>query len=81
MENSRVVHMLKENKFGDLKCMYKLLSRVSDGIPTMFECMLRYLREIGTAIVNSASGDEANPINYIQVLIFYFNFYYLILLY
>ncbi|KAK2710616.1 hypothetical protein QYM36_011967, partial [Artemia franciscana] len=69
MENSGVVHMLKENKFGDLKCIYKLLSRVSDGISTMSECMSRYLREIGTAIVNSASGDEANPINYIQSLI------------
>lgn len=45
MENSGVVHMLKNDKIDDLQCMYKLFYRVPDGLKTMMECISGYLRE------------------------------------
>ncbi len=39
MENSGVVYMLKNNKTDDLACMYKLFSRVNDGLKTIADCV------------------------------------------
>lgn len=52
MENSGLVHMLKNGKTEDLACMYKLFSRVPNGLKTMCECMSSYLREQGKALVS-----------------------------
>lgn len=51
----------------DLACMYKLFSRVPNGLKTMCECMSSYLREQGKALV-SEEGEGKNPVDYIQVI-------------
>uniref|UniRef100_A0AAY4D659 Cullin family profile domain-containing protein n=1 Tax=Denticeps clupeoides TaxID=299321 RepID=A0AAY4D659_9TELE len=52
----------------DLACMYKLFSRVPNGLKTMCECMSSYLREQGKALV-SEEGEGKNPVDYIQGLL------------
>merc|ERR1719495_2503017 len=72
MEGSGVVHMLKNTKVDDLACMYKLLGRVSDGHRTMAECVSRYLREEGKALVTQAAGEagqQTNAVSYTQNLL------------
>ncbi|VDP02089.1 unnamed protein product [Soboliphyme baturini] len=70
MENSGVVHMLKNDRYDSLKCMYRLLKRVNDGLKTMTECTSAYLREQGKALVQDLDGDMArSPVQYIQGLL------------
>lgn len=69
MENSGVVHMLKNNKTDDLACMYKLFIRVPEGLKTMCDCISVYLREQGKAIVSEEGEDSKNAITYIQSLL------------
>lgn len=81
MENSGVVHMLKNDKTQDLACMYKLFGRVPQGLRTMVDCISAYLREQGKALVVEPDSAEAstssepppattkNPITYIQALL------------
>ncbi|KAI5704858.1 hypothetical protein M8J75_009498 [Diaphorina citri] len=59
MENSGVIHMLQNQKTEDLACMYKLFSRVTDGLKTMSECVSQYLREQGKALVKE---DDASSV-------------------
>lgn len=66
MENSGVVYMLKNNKTEDLFCMYKLLSRVKEGLKTMSDCVSLYLRELGKSLVQE-QGININAVSYIQV--------------
>ncbi|PNF42189.1 Cullin-3 [Cryptotermes secundus] len=68
MENSGVVHMLKNQKTEDLACMYKLFSRVTDGLKTMADCVSQYLREQGKALVQEDEGGT-NAINFVQNLL------------
>ncbi|XP_043232481.1 cullin-3-like [Amphibalanus amphitrite] len=70
IENSGVVHMLKQQKTDDLACMYKLLSRVQDGLKTLADCVSTYLREQGRALVaeDPAYGGK-NAITYVQSLL------------
>jgi len=65
MENSGVVYMLKNNKIDDLACMYKLLSRVAEGLKTMSDSVSQYLRELGKSLVQE--DITTNAVNYIQV--------------
>jgi len=51
MENSGLISMLKEDKIEDLKRMYNLFNRVSDGLNLMKEVISNYVREIGKEIV------------------------------
>jgi len=67
MENSGVVYMLKNNKIDDLACMYKLLSRVSEGLKTMSDCVSQYLRELGKSLVQE-QDINTNAVSYIQVI-------------
>lgn len=67
MENSGVVYMLKNNKIDDLACMYKLLSRVSEGLKTMSDSVSLYLRELGKSLVQG-EDINTNAVNYIQVI-------------
>ena len=68
MENSGVVHMLKNNKTEDLGCMYKLFIRVNNGLKTMCECISAYLREQGKALVIEEGSEGAkNAITFVQV--------------
>ncbi|XP_072034382.1 cullin-3-like isoform X1 [Amphiura filiformis] len=68
MENSGVVHMLKNNKKDDLGCMYKLFIRVPSGLETMCGCVSGYLREQGKALVQEEDGGK-NPIQYVSDLL------------
>lgn len=74
MENSGVVHMLKHQKTEDLACMYKLFSRVSDGLKTVADCVSHYLREQGKALVQEEEGGT-NAINFVQVQFFLYYLY------
>ena len=72
MEGSGVVHMLKNNRMEDLACMYKLFGRVSDGHKTIGECVSRYLREEGKALVTQSTDEnsqQTNAVTYIQNLL------------
>ncbi|KAL4220045.1 Cullin-3 [Mactra antiquata] len=69
MENSGVIHMLKNNKTDDLRCMYKLLVRVPNGLKTMCTCISGYLREQGRALVSEEGEDGKNAITYVQNLL------------
>lgn len=60
--------------FADLACMYKLFSRVPNGLKTMCECMSSYLREQGKALV-SEEGEGKNPVDYIQVVKYFLTFF------
>lgn len=60
MENSGVVNMLVNNRIEDLRCMYRLLKRVSYGLKTMTECLSTYLREQGRALVAEAEPEILN---------------------
>ena len=66
MENSGVVHMLKNNKTEDLACMYKVMSRVMDGLRTVADCVSQHLREQGKALVAEEEGGK-NAISFVQV--------------
>ncbi|KAK2143738.1 hypothetical protein LSH36_816g00043 [Paralvinella palmiformis] len=68
MENSGVVHMLKNNKTEDLACMYKLFYRVPDGLKTMCQCVSGYLREQGKVLVAEEEGGK-NAISFVQSLL------------
>lgn len=78
MENSGVVHMLKNTKIEDLECMYKLFIRVPSGLETMCESTSTYLREKGKALVKEDAGSSEhekikesgkNAVVYIQKLL------------
>lgn len=68
MENSGVVYMLKNNKTEDLACMYKVLSRVSDGLKTLADCISQHLREQGKNLVAEEEGGK-NAITFVQVIL------------
>lgn len=68
MENSGVVHMIKNTKTEDLACMYKLFSRLNDdALKTIAECVSIYLREQGRNLVKEEEG--TNPITFVQNLL------------
>uniref|UniRef100_A0A0B7AG79 Cullin family profile domain-containing protein n=2 Tax=Arion vulgaris TaxID=1028688 RepID=A0A0B7AG79_9EUPU len=69
MENSGVVHMLENNKTDDLACMYKLFIRVPNGLKTMSDCISKYLREQGRALVSEEGEESKNAITYVQNLL------------
>ncbi|XP_034942541.1 cullin-3 isoform X1 [Chelonus insularis] len=69
MENSGVVHMLKNQKTGDLSCMYKLFSRVTDGLRTVCDCVSQFLREQGRSMVQEEQDSTTNAVNFVQNLL------------
>ncbi|KAF8769975.1 Cullin-3 like protein [Argiope bruennichi] len=69
MENSGVVHMLKNQKTEDLACMYKLFSRVHDGLKTMVACVSSYLREQGKALVTEDEGGKSDALTFVKNLL------------
>lgn len=69
MENSGVVHMIKNTKTEDLACIYKLFSRLKDdGLKTVADCVSAYLREQGRQLVKEEEN-ETNPITFVQNLL------------
>ncbi|XP_065202116.1 cullin-3-B [Planococcus citri] len=69
MENSGVIHMLKNQKTEDIACMYKLFSRVPDGLKIMSDCVSKYLREQGKALVQEDDAGATNAILFVQNLL------------
>ncbi|XP_014206441.1 cullin-3 [Copidosoma floridanum] len=69
MENSGVVHMLQNKKTEDLSCMYKLFSRVNDGLNTVCGCVSQYLRERGRALVQEEQDANTNAVLFVQNLL------------
>ncbi|XP_046482972.1 cullin-3-A isoform X1 [Neodiprion pinetum] len=69
MENSGVVHMLKNQKTEDLGCMYKLFARVTDGLRTVSDCVSQFLREQGRALVQEEHEPTTNAIHFVQNLL------------
>ncbi|XP_035738748.1 cullin-3-like [Vespa mandarinia] len=69
MENSGVVHMLKNQKTEDLSCMYKLFSRVTDGLRTVFDCVSQFLKERGRAMVQEEHESTTNAVLFVQNLL------------
>ncbi|KYN01530.1 Cullin-3 [Cyphomyrmex costatus] len=69
MKNSGVVHMLKNQKTEDLGCMYKLFSRVTDGLRTVCDCVSQFLREQGRALVQEKHESTTNAVLYVQNLL------------
>lgn len=49
----------------DLMCMYKLFARVSQGLETLRDCVSKYLRAQGKALVSDEEGKSA--VDFIQV--------------
>lgn len=66
MENSGVVHMLRNNRVEDLACMYNVLARVQDGLSMLAECVSHHLRDQGKALVQEEEGGR-NAIAFVQV--------------
>ncbi len=58
MENSGVVHMLVNQKTQDLRCMYALMGRVSDGHKSMAECVSAHLRSVGKGLVEDSATQQ-----------------------
>lgn len=69
MENSGVVHMLKNQKTDALACMYKLFNRVPDGLKTMVDCVSQYLREQGRALVTEEEGGKGDALTFVKSLL------------
>lgn len=67
MENSGVIYMLKTNRVDDLACMYKLLTRVDNGLKTMSDSVSHYLREMGKSLVQE-QNINTNAVDYTQVI-------------
>ncbi|XP_041988846.1 cullin-3 isoform X2 [Aricia agestis] len=68
MENSGVVHMLTHTRTQELACLYKLLSRVSEGLRTVADAVSAHLREQGRALVTD-THHNTNAITYVQNLL------------
>lgn len=69
MENSGVVHMIKNTKTEDIACIYKLFSRLKyDGLRTVADCVSAYLREQGKMLVKEEETGT-NPITFVQNLL------------
>lgn len=60
--------MLQNVKTDDLACMYKLFSRVTDGLRTVCECVSQYLREKGRALVQEEDAGT-NAVTFVQNLL------------
>ena len=65
-----MIHTLRENigeLFVDLQCMYKLFSRVPEGLHTMCSCISAHLRDQGRSLVTEQEGGSGkNAITFIQ---------------
>ncbi|XP_039250181.1 cullin-3-A-like isoform X2 [Styela clava] len=67
MENSGAVQMLMHDKKDDLECMFQLFARVSQGLETLRDCVSKYLREQGKALISDEEGKSA--VDFIQNLL------------
>ncbi|CAG2162324.1 unnamed protein product [Oppiella nova] len=69
MENSGVVHMLKNTRIDDLCCMYKLFCRVPNGLQEIIKCISNNLREQGKALVTEDEATKGDAVAFVQSLL------------
>ncbi|CAD5230943.1 unnamed protein product [Bursaphelenchus okinawaensis] len=67
MQNSGMVFMLTNEKFGELKAMYELYSKVQNGVAVMTEFLSTYLRSRGQALVQE--NEQTSGVQFIQQMI------------
>nr|CDS18270.1 cullin 3 [Echinococcus granulosus] len=67
MENSGLTYLLANERYDDIKTMYKVLSRVPEGPKVMSQCISAFVRERGQNIVRDTGS--SNPLQYIQDLL------------
>ncbi|XP_046910936.2 cullin 3 isoform X1 [Dermatophagoides farinae] len=68
MEHSGVVHMLENQKVEDLARMYKLFSRVDNGLTTIIAAVSNHLRQEGKSSVTD-DGNKEDPIAFVTALL------------
>ncbi|KAH9415108.1 Cullin-3 [Dermatophagoides pteronyssinus] len=68
MEHSGVLHMLENQKIDDLARMYKLFSRVENGLTTIITAVSNHLRQEGRSSV-SDDGNKEDPIAFVTALL------------
>src|SRR5687768_3950103 len=68
MEHSGCVCMLRDDKVEDLKRMYNLFGRVSNGHATMRDIMSNHIRELGRAMIMDEEKQKEH-LNLIQSLL------------
>ena len=60
--------MLEYHKIDDLACIYKLFTRVDNGLKTITECVSNYLRTQGRKLIQEDST-QTNPVLFTQSII------------
>ncbi|XP_017484362.1 PREDICTED: cullin-3-like [Rhagoletis zephyria] len=68
MEHSGVVHMLENQKNDDLARMYKLFSRVDNGLKAIIACVSNHLRQEGKSMVID-DGNKEDAISFVTSLL------------
>ncbi|WOK93273.1 cullin-3A-like [Canna indica] len=68
MENSGLVNMLLDDKYGDLSRMYNLFRRVAEGLSTIRDLMTLHLRENGKQLVTDPERLK-DPVDFVQQLL------------
>ncbi|XP_047314720.1 cullin-3A-like [Impatiens glandulifera] len=68
MENSGLVNMIVNDKYDDLKRMYCLFKRVSNGLPFIRDVMTSHIRETGKQLVTDPEKLK-DPVDFVQRLL------------
>ncbi|KAJ0472788.1 putative cullin protein, neddylation [Helianthus annuus] len=68
MEDSGLVNMIVDDKYEDLKRMYKLFQRVPNGLSTIREVMTSHSRETGMQLVTDPEKLK-DPVDFVQCLL------------
>ncbi|KAL3347688.1 hypothetical protein AABB24_021391 [Solanum stoloniferum] len=68
MENSGLVNMLLDDKYEDLRRMYNLFRRVTNGLATIRDVMTSHIREIGKQLVTDPEKLK-DPVEFVQCLL------------
>ena len=70
MENSGMVHMLKNQRVDDLGIMFRLFSEVEGGLDCMLTCLSNYLMKQGSLLVAEGEGDQSkDPVQFVQSIL------------
>ncbi|KAK1314245.1 Cullin-3A [Acorus calamus] len=67
-ENSGLVMMLEDDKYDDLSRMYRLFSRVPEGLSTIRDVMTGHIRETGKQLVTDPEKSK-DPVEFVQRLL------------
>ncbi|KAF6160010.1 hypothetical protein GIB67_033094 [Kingdonia uniflora] len=68
MENSGLVKMIMDDKYDDLRRMYNLFRRISNGLSTIRDVMTSHIRETGKQLVTDPERLK-DPVDFVQQLL------------